>query len=114
MFILYNIPFTHPNRVVESIITRLRFGHNHLNAYRYRIGAHTTPNCEVCLEEEDVSHFLFDCAKYIIPRLEAHEQFKKHKIPYTLLNHLGEDNQGTDITYKYIQATQRFIYVPNQ
>jgi hypothetical protein len=108
-----NIKFSDINRIAEVVITRLRFNHCDLNTSLYRIGAIDSPQCSFCLDEETVHHFLFDCFKYGQLQAECYNDHKSRDIPYTMNNLLGNHRMSVSLAYKYIVATERIKYLPN-
>ena len=49
---------------METIIYRLRTGHNRLNMHLHKISLHNSGLCNFCEEPETVKHYLLDCLKY--------------------------------------------------
>ena len=45
------------NKHMETIIYRLRTGHNRLNMHLHKIGLHNSGLCDFCKEPETVKHF---------------------------------------------------------
>ena len=63
---------------METIIYRLRTGHNRLNMHLYKIGLHNSGLCDFGGEAERVKHYLLDCLKY--------QQFQVNIIDFAVEN----------------------------
>ena len=60
-----NTQITHlQNKHKQTILYRLRTGHNRLNMHLHKIGLHNPGLCDFCKEPETVKQYLFDCLKY--------------------------------------------------
>jgi ribonuclease HI len=103
------IQFKHTNRHIETVITRLRVRHNHLNYNKYKVNWGDTPLCTTCYEAETEEHFLFECYKYADSRLVMEQEFTAKQVDFTMENCLGGDPQAVEIVYKYICSTGRFF-----
>ena len=53
-----------PHRRMQCAMARLRIGHVGLKAIQNRFEIHNTDQCECCMEEETIEHYLFQCNKY--------------------------------------------------
>lgn len=58
------------NRREETIVTRLRIGHNKLNSTLHIMGKHPTGFCDQCQIPETVEHVLINCSKYGLQRVD--------------------------------------------
>ena len=52
------------NKHIETIIYRLKTGHNRLNMHLHKIGLHNSGLCDFCEDPETVNHYLLDCLIY--------------------------------------------------
>lgn len=68
----FNPRFSMGNRVTQSFLAQLRFGHSALNAHKARLDQ-SDPTCSCGTAPETSSHFLLDCPLYALQRstLEA-------------------------------------------
>lgn len=58
------------NRREETIMTRLRIGHNKLNSTLHTMGKHPAEFCDQCHIHETVEHLLINCLKYELQRMD--------------------------------------------
>ncbi len=61
----------------ETIMTRLRIGHNKLNSTLHIMGKHPTGFCDQCQIPETVEHVLINCSKYELQRMDMIKDMEK-------------------------------------
>ena len=108
----YSIQFSDSNRAMESILTKLRFNHNKLNANRYKIGCADSPLCDTCRTPETLEHYLFDCMQYLDFQDDLRQEFFQRKLSLTVSDMLGGNRVASILTYEYILNTNIF-FIPH-
>ena len=51
-------------RLIPYETMQILTGHSRLNSFQYKLGNVPSPICNVCNEEETLSHFIFKCERY--------------------------------------------------
>ena len=94
--------------LLETIIYRLRTGHNRLNMHLYKIALHNSGLCDFCGEAETVKHYLLDCLKY--------QQFQQNLTDFAVKNNIKltiefilKNGDFFPIIYDYVLKTKREI-----
>ena len=74
------------NRKAVVIISRMRFNHGRFKKHLHRINLVNTADCDVCGEEENISHLLFKCNKYQHYRPDFYKRILKisHTLPISI------------------------------
>ena len=62
--------YNHGERLSQMSHTRIRVHFSNLNHHLYNYNLSATPNCEHCHIPETPTHYLLDCNKYFVPRIE--------------------------------------------
>ncbi len=65
------------NRREETIMTRLRIGHNKLNSTLHIMEKHPTGFCDQCQIPETVEHVLINCSKHELQRMDMIKDMEK-------------------------------------
>ena len=65
---------------METIIYRLKTGHNRLNMHLHNIGLHNSGLCDFCEEPKKVKYYLLDCLKY--------QHFQENLIDFVIKNNI--------------------------
>ena len=96
------------NKHMETIIYRLRTGHNRLNMHLHKIGLHNSGLCDFCEEPETVKHYLLDCLKF--------QHFQEYLVDFAMKNNIKltiesilKNRDMFPIIYDYVIKTQREI-----
>ena len=98
-------------RKTSSIISQLRTGPSHLNAYRFKSGFVPSPACEACgAAYETRAHFLLECSAWEPLRRTLHSAAKEAGLfgPLHVLSLLCEPKLLRAVA-AFIEATGRFV-----
>ena len=98
------------NRILETVMARLRIGHCGLNAHLYKFGLHHTPFCE-CGLPETISHCLIDCEMYRQPRLRLRNLLGQHRLSFVLKNLLGGATCKAELQHRILVVLVQFLTV---
>ena len=62
--------YNHGERLSQMSHTRIRLQFSNLNEHLFSYNLSATPNCEHCNTPETPHHYLLECNKYFVPRIE--------------------------------------------
>ena len=97
------------NRRQTSVLTQLRTGHIPLNKHLFRINKSDTPHCPHCPNtDEDTSHLLFHCNRYVIHR---HKLVLAVKRKAFHSRHILSNPAAIRHTLNYVNSTGRFKHI---
>ena len=110
------------DRKSNILLCQLRNNKSQLNADLHRDHLLDSPNCNNCMVPETRNHFLFDCKKYKLQRVELMDWLNSRPNIYETItindldllqgnSHLSDINnkQLLDAVFKYIHDSKRFI-----
>ena len=93
---------------METIIYRLKTGHNRLNMHLHKLGLHNSGLCDFCEEPETVKHYLLDCLKY--------QQYQENLIDFAVKNNIKltiesilKNGDMFPLIYDYVLKTKKEI-----
>ena len=96
------------NKHMETIIYRLKTGHNRLNMHLHKLGLHNSGLCDFCEEPETVKHYLLDCLKYQHYQENLIDFAVKNNIKLTIESIL-KNRDMFPLIYDYVLKTKKEI-----
>ena len=96
------------NKHMETILYRLRTGHNRLNMHLHKIGLHNSGLCDFCEEPETVKHYLLDCLKYQQYQENLIDFANKNNVKLTIESILNKRDMFP-LIYDYVLKTKKEI-----
>ena len=96
------------NKHMETILYRLRTGHNRLNMHLHKLGLHNSGLCDFCEEPETVKHYLLDCLKYQHLQESLIDFAVKNNVKLTVESIL-KNRDLFPVIYDYVLKTKREI-----
>ena len=96
------------NKHMETILYRLRTGHNRLNMHLHKIGLHNSGLCDFCEEPETVKHYLLDCLKYQQYQENLIDFANKNNVKLTIESILNNRDMFP-LIYDYVLKTKKEI-----
>ena len=96
------------NKHMETILYRLRTGHNGLNMHLHKLGLHNSGLCDFCEEPETVKHYLLDCLKYQHYQENLIDFANKNIVKLTIESIL-KNRDMFPLIYDYVLKTKKEI-----
>ena len=96
------------NKHMETIIYRLKTGHNRLNMHLHKLGLHDSGLCDFCEEPETVKHYLLDCLKYQHYQENLVDFANKNNVKLTIESIL-KNRDMFPLIYDYVLKTKKEI-----
>ena len=97
------------NKHTETIIYRLKTGHNRLNMHLHKLGLHNSGLCDFCEEPETVKHYLLDCLKYQHLQENLTDFAMKYNIKLTIESLLKNKEKFNMLNYGNIINHNHYI-----
>jgi ribonuclease HI len=101
------------NRMLETVMMRLRSGHCGLAAHMFRIGFKFSPLCQ-CGVPETVVHYLLQCPNHSNHRLTMQRALAALNVPCTLINLLGGGDLDLCIQLMVVRIVGQFLHATDK
>ena len=94
------------NRKKEVLLTRVRFGHCLLNNIKHLYGLAPSKNCDSCLVEEDVTHFIIKCISYHHQRCPLMIRLSSENLDFNIEN-LLRNKKFYNLIWKFLHESKK-------
>jgi ribonuclease HI len=100
---------SHPSRVIETAVARLRTGHAGVRSHLARFGLAPDPLCS-CGMIETIDHLLLECANHAVARANLFDVLTQLKVTPNLKNLLGGGTFPLPVQLRIVEALASFLH----